>query len=151
MDNQARHLVILFALAYVYSLVFAPRIARYRGKGMLPALNAAHESCLVNTKNISPTLHYTDGRGSEYYIDAMDEHKALKLKFCLVTFWSFSHLFLYFLVGNFCPKYAHVAFLAGFLFELYEYVHLRCHDVLDIAWNALGLGMGLMVSSKAAR
>ena len=103
----------------------------------------------MDTDNIGQKVQYTEGRGRQYYIDVMDDNKARKLQFCLVTFWSFSHLLLYFLVGVFSPRFANVAFVAGILFELYEYAHLRCHDVLDIAWNALGLGAGLYVSSRA--
>jgi hypothetical protein len=150
--SEARNLAVLFTLAYVYSLVFAPRIASHRGPtGILPKLNAAHESCVIDTGNITRRVRYLNGRGSEYYIDAMDESKARTLQFCLVTFWSFTHLVLYFLVGVFCPHYAGLAFIAGVLFEVYEYAYLRCHDILDIAWNAAGLGAGLYVSSKAAR
>jgi hypothetical protein len=139
---QKTILIILLVVSYVYSLVIVPALAG-SSNSLARRLTQLHESCVWNTKNIAPKLSYRKGRGSQYYIGSMDSSKMEMLKHCVATFWSMSHLFLYVLIGYFCPDYARMAFFIGAGFELYEYFRFECHDVLDLAWNAVGLFLGL--------
>lgn len=143
LQNETRRLLLLFAVSYLYCLVWAPLVAKRKE---WKRTNALHESCVVDTSPLTQdVLAYSKWRGSEYYIGVMDARKRKMLDHCLLTFWGATHIFLYFCVGLLCPGHAAVALGVGVGFEVYEAYVLECHDILDIFWNALGLIAGRMV------
>jgi hypothetical protein len=142
-SSETHRLLLLLSFAYVYCLEIAPRIAN---KERWKRLNDIHESCFIDTAPLTGRNYtYANGRGDDYYIGSMTRRKRQMLDTCLVTFWSFSHIVLYFAIGLLCPGKAGFAFATGVAFEWYEYKVLGCHDLLDILFNGLGLIAGRAV------
>ena len=136
----------LMIFAYFYSMILAPKIAPYTGSHLLGKINLMHESCLWDTSNIFST-EYNNLRGSDYFIGSMDKRKEKMLNKCLLTFWGLTHLIFYTIVAYMCPNYVFYAFITGCVFEFYEYQVYKCHDILDIFWNTMGLGIGMYAAS----
>lgn len=134
-------LLLLYGVAYVYSLHFAPMLARHFPQS---SWNQTHESCLKELDDSNGKLPYLryllGGRGGSYIID--EPHKSSTLDSCLLTFWGGSHGVLYFLIGLFVPRAFWLTFWIGAAFEIYEWCMFDCADPLDIAWNSIGFFLG---------
>ena len=131
-------LVLLFAVAYLYSLHFAPWIKENYPKSRI---NRVHEQCAANVQSVPRWL--LGGRGKNYILGAADESS--QLADCTVTFWGATHFSLYLAIGFLCPEHGAVANAIGVLFELYEWRVLDCADPLDIVLNASGFMIGRAV------
>jgi len=67
-------------------------------------------------------------------------------KYCLLTLWALTHVFLYMLIGFFCPDLFIPSFIIGVLYEIIEKYSYECHDVLDIVYNSVGFGIGFGIN-----
>lgn len=134
-------LVLLYGLAYFYSIHFAPYLASTAPDSVL---NQAHERCYAN---VHPSWRrLLSGRGSQYIIG--DDAKSASLDDCLVTFWGGSHAFLYLLIGYFCPSTFWPTFWIGAAFEIYELYAYDCADPLDLIWNSIGFLVGASIRKR---
>ncbi len=128
--------IIIYIIAYLYCLVYAPTIAKNKS-----GLNKLHEACLFSCDSCNIL---TKTRGKNYYISTtMTDEEKKKSEFCLLTWWGFAHFMLYSIIGFICPDIFWETFVIGIGFEVYEHSpHLDCHDELDIVWNSMGFLAG---------
>ncbi|SME64917.1 Hypothetical protein FSTVST1_232 [Faustovirus ST1] len=132
--------IILYIIAYVYSLIVAVDVKQCT-KDICGDINNLHESCIIASNSWTRPL--TQFRGDCYYIGADSETNAKsKQGDCLVTFWGMSHFFLYFALGLFTPGLFKETFAIGVAFEIYEYWQYSCHDAFDIVLNTTGWATG---------
>lgn len=137
--GQTRALLIMYGIAYVYSIHFAPFLAKHAPES---SLNQIHERCFRKAHPLMKGL--LTGRGSQYIIG--DDQQSASLDDCLLTFWGTSHALLYFALGYFCPRTFWTTFWIGVGFEVYEKLQYDCADPLDIMWNTLGFKAGQYLS-----
>lgn len=145
-------LVILYVVAYMYSMQIAPWVQRRFPQS---SMNKTHEQCVAQPAGTPKWM--LSGRGKSYIIGG---HSASnKLGDCLVTFWGGTHFALYLAIGFFCPEHGIVANVAGVIFEVYEWKVYDCADPLDVLLNvagfiagrALGTIMNANPSSRASK
>ena len=141
LQSQYAYALFIYSMGYLYSIIYAPSIST-QFDSTSTSINQIHESCFVSTDNID----FSRTRGENYYIDIMDPEKKNQIKSCAVTFWSFSHIVLYMLLGMFSPDLFTETLLVGILFELYELVEYDCHDILDVGFNTAGFYIGHFIS-----
>lgn len=134
--------VILYIIAYIYSLVVAVDV-KHCTTEVCGDINSMHESCIISSNSWTKPL--TSWRGDCYYIDGGAANSKSKLGGCLVTFWGLSHFLLYFALGMFTPDLFKETFAVGVLFEIYEYWRYSCHDAFDIVLNTTGFLAGRAV------
>ena len=107
-------------------------------------MNKYIQECLYSSdSNLSKLL--TSSRGTEYYLTS-EKYKKIYNKNCLVSIWAFTHIFLYMMIGFFCPNLFFPSLIVGILFELGEKVFYNCHDVLDVIFNTIGFGIGYQIN-----
>lgn len=128
-------MVLLYVIAYAYAINFAIFASKKRA---LTPVNNMHKGCVVECADSLKVLTLT--RGDNYYIGESDANQAASP--CLVTFWGFTHFFLYSLLGYFCPDLFIQTFIIGCVFELYEKEKYQCQDAFDIALNTAGFIVG---------
>lgn len=126
---------LIYTIAYIYSIIFAPKLAGAY-QGWAKTLNDTHESCLLGCQ---ANLCKLSVRGDNYYINAGPNKTA---DGCMVTFWGFSHFFLYSVLGFLFPDVFWETFFIGVAFEIYEYKKFNCHDTFDIILNTVGFLVG---------
>ena len=91
MNKKIVALFVVYMIAFVYSIIIAPAIAK-EDHGILGSINKLHEKSLVSCDSCAT---FTAGRGDNYYIGRdMDEQKTEELKTSVVTFWSFLHFLM---------------------------------------------------------
>jgi uncharacterized protein YacL len=99
----------------------------------------------------------TSTRGSNYYTisdihiskDLTEEEKLEhknKHKNCLISVWAFTHVFLYIIIGFYCPNLFIQCFILGAFFELVEKKLGDCHDALDVIFNSIGFVIGYHIN-----
>jgi lipid-A-disaccharide synthase-like uncharacterized protein len=133
--GQFIYVIILYTIAYVYSLVYAPAIAKDSNN----IINSYHESCIYGCQVCSKV---TGGRGNNYYISNMNPEKKSILSQCLLSFWGLTHFMLYFIIGIVAPNLFWETAIVGAGFEVFEYFKYDCADPLDVIWNSLGFLTG---------
>ena len=107
-------------------------------------MNKYIQECLYSSNShLSKIL--TSSRGTEYYLTS-EKYKNMYNKNCLVSVWAFTHIFLYIMIGFFCPKLFFPSLIVGILFELGEKVFYNCHDILDVIFNTIGFGVGYQIN-----
>lgn len=134
-SREIQCLIILYGIAYIYSLHFAPFLAK---RHPTSSLNILHERC-IRQATVSQR-HFLKARGSNYILG--DDDKSASLNNCLLTFWGSAHVLLYLFIGYFCPRRFYLTFWIGVIFEIYEWYVLDCADLLDLFWNSIGFFVG---------
>ena len=84
-------------------------------------------------------------RGKNYYCES-DPRKIEKsddTRNCLGTVWNILHIAFYAIFGFLVPKLFWQLFTMSIVFELIEYVYSQCQCPLDIAYNFIGLCIGV--------
>ena len=147
--NQAYILMFLYTVCGV-GFIIAYLIKKY-SKKYNKAIDKYNQLCMLYDKsNIVQKI--TNYRGIQYYfnghLDNNNDKKTIlyKRKYCVVTFWSMSHIILYTLIGFFCPSLFIPSFVFGVIFEGLEKKFCRCHDLFDIIYNTLGFGIGYILN-----
>jgi len=139
-----RNILIILSiliLAYIYCLIYAPSIENSL-PGTIPAKFAKmHTSCSMTCKTKQCKKHIKITRGDKYFI-SLPEHEQIHIKSCVVTFWSLSHLAMYFILTYLVPSFYIELFFIGLVFEIYEYYKFKCHDINDIFFNTTGILLG---------
>ena len=111
-----------------------------------------HE-CLYS--NNSPIVQFlTSTRGKNYYgmtdesdqTESPEEREKMEKKGCLVSVWALTHIFLYIVIGFYCPDLFIPTFLLGVFFEYTEKLYSNCHDALDVVFNSIGFGIGYQIN-----
>ena len=138
-QNDVITIVLLYGLAYFYSLQFAPKLAQWAPDS---PWNRFHESCIQSASPSQSFLLAT--RGSQYILD--DPGKSDTLNSCLMTFWGATHAVLYIFLGFFAPRSFWLTFGIGVAFEIYEKIRFDCADALDILWNSVGFLIGRWIA-----
>ena len=132
-------LVLLFTIAYVYSLHVAPWLAKQFPRSRL---NTLHEQCIAPRDQLPKWV--LGARGGNYIIGGPSASE--KLGDCVLTFWGMSHFILYFFIGLLCPDKGILANSVGALFEIYEWIVYDCADPLDVVWNGAGFLLGQAIT-----
>lgn len=135
MDTFTKYLLLclILTIAYIYSIILAPKLINNE------KINNIHESCFINCKYNICNL---SSRGDNYYINSSKTSEK-----CMMTFWGFTHVLLYTILGFLFPDMFIQLFLLGIIFEIYEKYKFDCHDTLDIYFNTIGLLIGYTASS----
>jgi glycopeptide antibiotics resistance protein len=63
----------------------------------------------------------------------------------LINYWHMSHLFLYVILGFLMPNNKLALFNIGILWEVYECVMSRCHNIFDLIFNLSGILIGYFI------
>ena len=148
--KQSYILVFLYSLCMV-AFVIMYLIKKYNIK-YNKGVDKYNQLCLFHNKS-DIVQKLTKHRGIQYYFnnrldDDIDKKIILyKRKYCLVTFWSLSHIILYTLVGFFCPSLFIPSFVLGIIWEGLEKRFCNCHDLVDIMYNSIGFGIGYILNN----
>jgi hypothetical protein len=102
-----------------------------------------------NESKVSEFLTCT--RGDKYYTisgerEATNEEDKkifdFNQKYCITSLWAGTHIYLYILLGFYCPSLFWLTFFIGAAFEVFEYFKWECHDAIDVIYNSIGFGIG---------
>ncbi|MCK9608524.1 MAG: hypothetical protein M0R33_18950 [Methylomonas sp.] len=137
--NQLFILVLLYIIAYAYSLQFAVALNDCNSK-VCEKFKSAHESCLLDVP-----MNMGNIRDKSYYIGRMTPEKLKRLSHCGLSFWSATHFSLYCAIGIFCPDLFWLSFAIGSFFEVYEHFVLDCGALDDIFQNTMGFFAGRLI------
>lgn len=74
------------------------------------------------------------------------EQLSNKHKYSVFTYWHLVHIWHYIGLGIFAPRLLPFVIVFGILFELFELKTCNCHDPLDILYNSLGFGIGVLLN-----
>lgn len=127
--------IVIYSVAFIYSLVIAPNLVKSKNK-LSTKLNELHESCVIGCKPLN--VCSLDTKGSSYYIGSTSNANK-----CIITFWSMTHLVMYSLLGYLCYDLFAYLFCISLLFEVFEQYMYNCQDyIFDPICNMLGLLIG---------
>jgi hypothetical protein len=145
LDKQKAYvtIIILYVLAFIYSIVIAPKLAGADEGTLASSINTVHETCVAGCRANICKLSI---RGDSYYIGATDDNKRSKLSKCATTFWGMTHYALYFAIGFLFPGCFWETFAVGIGFEAFEAMAFGCHDTFDIFLNSAGFFTGSMLN-----
>ena len=138
-------IIILFSVAYIYCLVYAPSIENINDDSFTSLISSMNKSCLLNCNSDNCKKYIRNIRGDKYFI-SIPKDEQIHIKNCLITFWGFSHFLLYLFATLILPDFYIEFFFVGIGFELYEYYRFDCHDANDIVLNTLGIIIGKYLS-----
>ncbi len=147
--NQSYILVLLYAICGI-GFIIAYLIKKYNNKYNI-AVDKYNQYCMLYNKS-DIVQELTKHRGIQYYFNGhlnnINDKKIIlyKRKFCLITFWSMSHIILYALIGFFCPSLFIPSFVFGVIFEGLEKKFCNCQDLFDIIYNSIGFGIGYLLN-----
>jgi len=96
----------------------------------------------ITTTN--PFLHQISHfvKGENYLVQFSKEKITKYRKECIVTCWNFFHFIAHFVAVFMFPYFFREIFLLSFLYEIYEYIVFKCHDLSDIVYNIMGIYLG---------
>ncbi len=147
--NQAYILLFLYFLCGVGFMI--AYLIKIHNKKYNIAVDKYNQLCMLYNKS-DIVKQLTKHRGIQYYFNGhlndIDDKKTIlyKRKYCLVTFWSMSHIILYALIGFFCPSLFLPSFVSGVIWEGIEKKFCNCHDLVDILYNSMGFGIGYILN-----
>jgi hypothetical protein len=147
--NQIYILIFLYALCGVGFMT--AYLIKIHNKKYDKAIDRYNQLCLYYNKS-EIIQKFTKKRGIQYYFNGklndMDDKKTIlyKRKYCVVSFWSMSHIILYTLIGFFCPSLFLLSFASGVIWEGIEKKFCNCHDLIDIIYNSIGFSVGYMIN-----
>ena len=138
-------ILTILTIAYVYALIYAPSIENASHNTFEGSVSKINKSCLLNCKSENCKDYIAKNRGKQYFI-SIPTHEQEYIKSCVITFWGFTHFFMYFILSLLVPSFYLEFFAIGVLFEIYEYYKYDCHDVNDIYLNTFGILLGKYLS-----
>lgn len=141
--------IVLLIVMYIIAAVILIILAKIKGT---PAHQCVFE---LAHKPESYTLWspYLDmGRGDDYFLPELTgddtatarERYREKSRRCPITVWSLLHFITYAVLGFLAPKLFWLMFVMGVVWEMSEWF-LKCHCLMDIAWNFAGLVVGVNI------
>ena len=77
-------------------------------------------------------------RGKNYWLTNSNNN-------CFITTWHIYHFVQYLILGIVFPSYHIILLILGIVFEILEKYVFQCDDILDIAFNILGLYIGVFI------
>lgn len=81
-------------------------------------------------------------KGENYVVQyTKEENKAFKRK-CITTTWNLIHFLSHLVITFFFPYFYIEIFIGSFVYEIYEYVWYKCHDLTDVLYNITGIFCG---------
>ena len=86
----------------------------------------------------------TSMRGIKYNLSP-EKYKINQYRYCLVSVWGIAHVFLYMMIGFYCPNLFFPSLIIGILFEFGESI-FHCNDILDVVFNTIGFGIGYQIN-----
>lgn len=105
--------------------------------------------CTLGTHGIKTLENYSlHTKSDTYFPAASEEENRAFVKGCFMSRFQFIHLVGHFLMALVFPHFIGTIWITTALFELYEYVGYRCHDVTDLLYNTIGLALGVAVGNK---
>jgi hypothetical protein len=138
-------ILIILSMAYIYCFTLAPIIDSIKGNTIIETIRKIHRMCYFdcNSKNCNDII--TTFRGENYFLtDSELDQK--NINNCIITFWGLSHILLYFILTFLLPSFYIEFFIFGIIFEIYEYYFFKCHDIMDIFLNTIGIIIGKYLS-----
>ena len=114
----------------------------------IPILDNIQKTCLARCSKSKCFELIQWSRGKNYLVeDEIDRKESIKsTSTCLITFYSFTHLVLYFILGYLVPSLYLESFFIGIIFEFWERYNWDAHDFLDPVYNGIGLLLGMYFS-----
>lgn len=153
LSKNKQIVVLLILLITSLALVSGIYILRYTNKQYYNGILGYLEDCIIlhEDDNVAKITKY---RGQRCYINKnvytsskkIKDQKEFKHKYCIMTFWSFSHFVLYSYIGFFCPSLFLEAFVFNIFFEAYEKFTIEKNDIFDIFYNTIGLILGFLLN-----
>lgn len=156
MLSKKTQYIYLFIIYFMSNLLlYIVNLLASHEHGYIDGLRKLSQECIFLPETpITEIL--TSWRGSKYYVLTLDKEKrerenhlfenekdiVHKRRYCLMTMWAFTHMWLYLIIGFYCPKLFFASFFVGVLFEYFEGYFFQCHDALDIVFNSLGFLIG---------
>jgi hypothetical protein len=150
--NQVYILMFLYIVSIF--LIYIAYLIR-KNKIYNKAINKYNQKCMLYNKS-KIAQKFTKHRSIHYYlynldnVDKYDDNSKkiilYKTKYCVVTFWSVSHIMLYLLIGFFCPSLFIPSFVSGVIWEGLEKKFFQCHDIIDIFYNSFGFAIGYLLN-----
>lgn len=106
------------------------------------------KQCWYRSDNVNP-LH--EWRGKDYFAldlrdgDSSEDQEEFRCtaQKCIVTLWNLMHMIMWVIIGFVAPKLIGPFILLGIVWELFEYISMDCHCVMDVGWNIVGLAIGV--------
>lgn len=136
----------LILIGFIYVL-------RYTNKRYYNGILSYLQDCIILHED-NKVEKITKYRGQRCYINKKTltsskkdkEDKEYNHKYCVTTFWSFSHLIFYAYLGFFSPSLLLELFVFNIFFEAYEKYTMEKNDILDIFYNTIGLLLGFILN-----
>ena len=141
-QQNIKILTVFLIISYIYSIYIAPYYETTHANSFI---NKIHKSCVVPCKD-DICKNLMKQRGKKYFIGVTDEEDVKNMSNCFITFWGFTHLIFYVIVGIFLPNLVIETIIIGVLFEVFEYIKFDCHDPLDVILNITGFFIGKYIS-----
>lgn len=135
----------ILTFAYIYSLIYAPLIENINDETISSSISKMNKSCLISCSSKRCKRYVNNNRGEQYFISIPPDEQQY-IKSCLLTFWGFTHFFMYFILTLLVPAFYFELFFIGLIFEFYEYYRYNCQDINDIYLNTLGILFGKWLS-----
>ncbi len=137
-------LLIIYFIACLVCFYFGSKIERMNDGTWQSEVNKLQKKCFYKCKgDICKTL--IKGRGESYFTNTPLAEQ-LFLKECLVSFWSFTHVILYTIIGFLFPGMFFETLIIGIGFEIFEFIAMDCADPLDIVYNTSGFFLGAFIA-----
>lgn len=155
LSQKKQYIYLLFIYIISNLLLFFVNVLASAEHSYIDGLHKLSHECIILQESPLTKL-LTSVRGSKYYTLTLNqetrasENRASELdadmmhkrRYCLMTLWAFTHVWLYIIIGFYCPKLFLASFFVGILFECFEGYFFQCHDLLDIGFNSLGFFIG---------
>lgn len=138
-------IITILSIAYIYSLVYAPSIENINDNSFTSSIAKMNKSCILNCTSEKCKKYITDNRGKQYFI-SIPQNEQEYINGCVITFWGFTHFFMYFILALLVPAFYVELFFIGVGFEIYEYYKFDCHDMNDLYLNTMGILLGNFLS-----
>lgn len=148
-----QYLIVAFIAFISTSALFVINFLLVKKHSYRDGLYKYTHECLYSC-NSPITSFLTSTRGKNYYgmtdesdqTSSPEERAKIEKKDCLVSVWAFTHIFLYIIIGFYCPDLFFPTLLIGIFFEYAEKLYSNCHDALDVVFNSIGFGIGYKIN-----
>lgn len=82
----------------------------------------------------------------ENYVPGFNQKENEELRrTCIITRWNAFHFLSHFILVLIFPRCWVTIFIVSLLYEIWEYVTFKGHDIGDIFYNSMGVGLALLI------